>query len=164
MSAVSKPLLLVLDNTVLSNFAIVEEKYLFLELWPERVGTTQAVLNEYNFAVQHKLLPAEVWDSLPIYNLDDEEYEMAGRFSTRLGRGERTCMAVAHKRGGVFASDDADARAAAKTLGIPVTGTLGILIHAVKQSLVSLPRANNLLHEMIAAGYRSPVYSLDSLL
>jgi len=155
---------ILLDNTVLSNFAVVGEKPLLLKLWPEQIGTTQAVLDEYRFAVQHNLLAAGVWDSLPIFRLNDEEREIANRFSPRLGVGERTCLAVAYNRSGVFASDDADARAVAKEMKIPVTGTLGILIRAVSQSLVSLPQANRLLCEMIAAGYRSPVDRLDALL
>jgi predicted nucleic acid-binding protein len=57
-------------------------------------------------------------------------------------------------RGCRFASDDADARAAARRLGVSVTGTLGIL---------ALAQANALLADMVAAGYRSPMERLDTL-
>jgi predicted nucleic acid-binding protein len=66
-------------------------------------------------------------------------------------------------QGGLFASDDADARAAAQRRGIPVTGTLGILALAVRRKLLTLAQANALLNDMIAAGYRSPMQKLDAL-
>ncbi|MFB6232416.1 MAG: DUF3368 domain-containing protein, partial [Salinibacter sp.] len=62
------------------------------------------------------------------------------------------------------ASDDADARAAARQYDIPVTGTLGILVASVQQGYLSRTQANTLLTEMIDAGYRSPLNRVDSLL
>jgi predicted nucleic acid-binding protein len=156
--------MLFLDNTVLSNFALADAAKLIMALWPEQVGTTQAVMDEYQFAEQHDLLPTGRWDDLPVFAVTEEEQKLAETFSRRLGRGERTCIAVARKRKGIFASDDADARAAATKLGLPVTGTVGILLQAVRRSVISLPQANELLETMIAAGYRSPVDRLDSLL
>ena len=48
--------------------------------------------------------------------------------------------------------------------GIAVTGTVGILLACVRQNYLSLEQANALLTAMIAAGYHSPVESLDALL
>jgi predicted nucleic acid-binding protein len=100
---------------------------------------------------------------LPLVALTSQELTLSETFSQRLGQGERSCLAVAHLRGGVFASDDADARAAARRLGVPVTGTLGILALAVHRDLVTLAQANAVLANMVAAGYRSPVERLDDL-
>lgn len=69
MTEGSKPSLIVVDNTVLSNFATVEQKNLLLNLWPERIGTTQAVMDEFQFAVQKDLIPASDWDELLILAL-----------------------------------------------------------------------------------------------
>jgi predicted nucleic acid-binding protein len=66
-------------------------------------------------------------------------------------------------RGCRFASDDADARAAARRLGVSVTGTLGILALDVRCELLTLAQANALLADMVAAGYRSPMERLDTL-
>jgi len=63
-----------------------------------------------------------------------------------------------------FASDDGTARSAALHHGIPVFGTLGILVACVRLKKLTLPEANGLLARMIALGFRSPVSSLDSLL
>ncbi len=57
----------------------------------------------------------------------------------------------------------------AASRGVPVTGTLGLaaaaaLVLATELDLISLPAANALLEAMIAAGYWSPVATLDDLL
>lgn len=152
-----------LDNTVLSNLALVGQPELVFRLWPNRVRTPQAVLREYQIAVEAGLLPAHAWDEAPVEVMTTEEIALAESFSTRLGIGERSCLALARMRGGQIASDDADARDAAQRLGIPVTGTLGILALAVRRELLTLRQANNLLAEMVAAGYRAPVANLDTL-
>ena len=46
---------------------------------------------------------------------------------------------------------------------IPISGTLGVLIHLIDLKVLSLPEADALLGEMIVAGYRSPVVSLQEL-
>ncbi|MBN1877094.1 MAG: DUF3368 domain-containing protein [Anaerolineae bacterium] len=132
-------------------------------LWPDQVSTTGEVLSEYQAAAQAGHLPAQAWSDLPVADMTPREIAIAESFSTRLGAGERSCLAVAHTRGGLLATDDADARAAAKRLGVPVTGTIGILVLAVRRELLTLRQANTLLTEMIAAGYRSPLEKLDTL-
>ena len=70
---------------------------------------------------------------------------------------------VAHAREGLLVSDDADTRNTTRRLGIPISGTLGILALAVRRQLLTLNQANALLADMIAAGYRSPLEKLDTL-
>lgn len=158
----SRPILL--DNTVLSNLAQVGQMDLVFHLWPDRVCTTRAVLDEYNVAAQAGLLPRHAWADLPVVDLTAEETAGAETFSTRLGRGERSCLTVAQAREGLLVSDDADTRNAAQRLGIPVSGTLGILVLAVRRELLTLSQANVLLAEMLVAGYRSPLERLDGLI
>ncbi len=158
------PKRIILDNTVLSNLALVGQADLVFHLWPERVITTREVMREYATAAQTGLLPPHVWSDLPVVELTPEESARSQAFSPRLGSGERSCIAVAHARGGLFASDDADARRAAQRLGIPLSGTLGILALAVRREWLTLAQANTLLAEMIAAGYRSPLEKLDTLI
>lgn len=61
-------------------------------------------------------------------------------------------------------TDDSDARRYARQSGIPVTGTLGILVRLVQKRLLSLDEANLLLAEMVKYGYYSPVTDLSLLL
>jgi predicted nucleic acid-binding protein len=153
-----------LDNTVLVNFAVAERPGLVLQTWPETACTTPAVLDEYRQGVAIDVRTESAWSQLPLCELTDEEAALASTLSSRLGAGERTCLAVAHRRDGLFVSDDADARAEARDRGIPVTGTLGILGRAVNEEIISLEEGNRLLGRMIEAGYRSPVDRLDNLL
>jgi predicted nucleic acid-binding protein len=153
-----------LDNTVLVNFAAAERPDLVLQTWSDAVCTTPAVRDEYRQGVANDVLPESAWGQLPLCELTEEEVAFAGRLSARLGAGERTCLALAHRRDGLFVSDDADARAVARDRGIPVTGTLGILARAVDQEIISIEEGNRLLAKMIEAGYRSPVDRLDTLL
>jgi predicted nucleic acid-binding protein len=158
---VSRPVLL--DNTVLSNLALVGKMDLVFHLWAGRVASTPEVLNEYEVAARAGLLPPHAWADLRLVELTSQEVALKETFSLRLGLGERSCLAVAHSRGGLLATDDADARAAPRRLGVPVTGTLGILALAVRRELMTLTQANTLLADMVAAGYRSPVERLDEL-
>jgi len=154
----------ILDNTVLSNLAQVGQMALVFRLWPERVMTTREVWCEYEVAAQTGKLPLHAWSDLTIVELTPQEMTGAAAFALRLGAGERSCLAVAQARQGLLASDDADTRHAAQRLGIPVSGTLGILALAVRRQLLSLDQANALLADMIAAGFRSPLEKLDALI
>ena len=155
--------LVLLDNTVLSNFAVVGRMDLAFQLYANRVVTTQGVMHEYQVAVAAGLLARRAWDDLTVVEMTSEELVLCETLAPRLGIGERTCLAVAHARGGLFVSDDGDARAAAKRLDVPVSGTVGILVLAVRLEYATLAEANALLIEMIAAGYRSPLRVLDTL-
>ena len=159
---VARPVLL--DNTVLTNFALVDEARLVIGLWATRACTTFAALGEYKAGATSGLLPAEAWANLPVVTLTKEELAFAAGLSLRLGAGERTCVAVAVYRQGLLASDDLDARRVAEAHGVPRTGTVGILVLCVQRGHLSRDCADALLGEMIARGYHSPVTGLGSLL
>lgn len=153
----------VIDNTVLTNFALVDGAELILRLWPATACMTPSVLDEYRFAAASGLVPADAWADLPVVSMTEEETTLAASFSTRLGAGERACLAVAVYRHGLLASDDLDARRIAQQQNVPLTGTIGILTGCTRHGYLSREEANNLLTEMIALGYHSPVDSLDRL-
>ncbi|MCZ7672332.1 MAG: hypothetical protein M5U34_37025 [Chloroflexi bacterium] len=157
----SKPVLL--DNTVLTNFALIGRSHLVLGLWPDAC-TTPAVQAEYQAGVTTRQLPADVWQSLPIVTLTPAETAFANHLSQRLGNGERTCIAMAHHQNGLFVSDDFDARHQAKVYGISTTGTIGILLLNIQQKQITLAKGNELLTQLIKLGYRSPVTSLNALI
>jgi predicted nucleic acid-binding protein len=156
--------LVVLDNTVLTNFALVGRPELVLNLWGELACTTPAVENEYQVAVAAGLVSATAWADLPVVILTEAEAAFAAELPLRLGAGERTCVSVAVHRQGLFVSDDRDARSSARHHGVPITGTLGILVMGVQRGRLSRNAANALLKGMIAAGYRSPISDLNQLL
>jgi hypothetical protein len=104
-----------------------------------------------------------LWADLTVITLTEEETVLAASFSTRLGGGERSCLAVAVYRQGLLATDDLDARRIAQKQNVPLTGTIGILIMCVRRGYLSREEANGLLAEMIALGYYSPIDNLDQL-
>jgi len=150
-----------LDNTVLTNFALIGRPDLVLRLWRSATCTTPATQAEYQAGVAAGLVPAAAWADLPVVALTEAEAGFADTLPPRLGAGERTCLAVALYRQGLFASDDQDARNAARRCGVPVTGTVGILVLCVRQGYLPRDEADALLREMIAVGYRSPVTDLS---
>jgi predicted nucleic acid-binding protein len=156
--------LVLLDNTVLSNFALTQQSTLAVQACPGRACTTDAALAEYLAAPESARLAENAWRDLPIIEPTDRERQLAGALPDRVGAGERACLAVAVERGGILATDDMLARRIAARLGIKTTGTVGLLIMAIEARLISLDQANASLTAMIATGYRSPVESLDALL
>jgi predicted nucleic acid-binding protein len=99
-----------LDNTVLSNFAQAGLVAVVLSLWEDHVGTTLEALSEYRAGTQGSGLSASAWEALQIIETAPAEKEFGASLSARLGKGERTCLAVAYMRNGFLATDDLLAR------------------------------------------------------
>ncbi len=149
-----------LDNTVLTNFALIGRTDFVFDLW-SAACTTPAGQAEYQAGIKAHDLPANAWISLEVTPLTPVESAFAAHLQPRLGIGERSCIAVACYRSGLFASDDYDARQQAKVHGIPITGTIGILLLNIQRQTITLAAGNSLLERLIEFGYRSPVVHLD---
>jgi predicted nucleic acid-binding protein len=156
--------LVLLDNTVLTNFALVNRPDLVLDLWGNGSTTTPEVIKEYQAGVAGRGLPAGIWNALTQLTPNPIERDFADRLPPKLGSGERSCLAIAVYRHGLFVCDDAEARREAQRIGLTVTGSIGILVLNVRQGRLTLVEANALLEKMIAHGYRSPASTLDDLL
>lgn len=109
-------------------------------------------------------ISGQVWDTLTQLTLNPLEQDFAERLPPKLGSGERSCLTSAVHRQWLFACDDVEARREAQRFGLVVTGSLGILVLNVRRGRLTGAKANALLDEMIALGYRSPVRILDNLL
>jgi predicted nucleic acid-binding protein len=167
-------LVLVFDNTVLSNFAVVDRISLLEVLYSGNAFTTLMVADEIQRglyagyqhlqSVQEVLNPPHPTGWLRILPLESaEEQALYIELITSFGAGEASCLAVASTRGFVLATDDLAARRAATRRNVRLTGTVGILIRLVREGHLPLAEANNLLAQMIALHYRSPVERLDDL-
>ena len=86
------------------------------------------------------------------------------RLTESLGRGESSCLSIAIARNFKVLTDDLDARNLAQRRGIPVSGTIGILVEAVRGGFLSLVEGNTMLSDMIGKGYFSPFETLDELI
>lgn len=154
-------MLVLLDTTVLTNFALVGLTSIPKDLWGDKVCTTSEVLEEYAAGVETGKLPRVDWTQLKIILLSSEEQLFGAQMFPNLGRGERTCLVIAILRHAMLATDDQLARRAAKLQGIQLIGTVGVLKTCVQSGLLSQLDAQQKLDEMIAAGYYSPVLKLD---
>ncbi len=158
---------IVFDCCVLSNFALPGALGLIRELYPDSACITGFVAAEILRGIQagHRDL-AEIPEAVGAGWLKQtdlnspEERELFASLSISLGSGEASSIAVAKCRSFRLASDDAAARREAHTLGIRLTGTIGILRRAVELRFCDLRTANRYLEKMVASGFYSPVKSL----
>lgn len=103
------------------------------------------------------------WSWLRVLDLTSEEMITCHEWIPPLDIGEAACLALAHFRSFGFLTDDRVARREARRLGVPVSGTLGLLRSLVDDGFISLTEANALLQKMIATGYRSPIDSVNKM-
>jgi predicted nucleic acid-binding protein len=153
-----------LDNTLLSNFALVERADLVRLGLGQDAVTTEAVWGKLQTGMRIGRLPKQDWSWLQVLALEEGEQMLYRHFARRLNVGEASCLAIAASRGYRVLTDDRDAREMAATWRIPISGTLGLLLRLIDLEIISLAEGDNLLARMTIAGYRSPVDSLHELL
>jgi predicted nucleic acid-binding protein len=153
---------ILLDTTVLSNFAHIEGLDLLRLALPD-AATTPQVVTELERGIASGHLPACDLEWLEVVQLTSSEEARLTHVRLILGDGEASCIAVALGRKGSLFSDDLDARRYARRQGIRVSGTLGVLSLLVEEGHLTVAEADDCLQGMIAHGYRSPVRSLLNL-
>jgi len=154
---------LVLDNTVMSNFALVGHTDWLREVWPAMLVTSQEAWAELQTGIQLGRIPDSNWSWLIILSLTETECEARDELMPPLGEGEAACLALARNRSYAFLIDDRVARREARRLGIPLSGTIGVLKTLVDERHISLEEADKTLQQMIVLGYRSPFESLGEM-
>ena len=156
--------MLFLDNTILSNFALIGKISLLRLAVGKLAAAPTQVITEYTRGVEKKRVPPTDWDWLTKVTLLSDERLLYQQLLERVNAGEAACLAVAFHRNGRILTDDRDARKLAAQMRIPVSGTLGVLVRLIQRNHVTLDEANEMLRQMIAQGYRSPTNKLDELL
>jgi predicted nucleic acid-binding protein len=155
---------LVFDTCVLSNFALVERLAILEGLYARRAWVTDFVVLENLRGIQKgyaglaeipKALSAGWLRLVPVN--EEKERRLFEQLSTSLGAGEASSIAAARARGFVFACDDKLARREAALVGVKLTGTIGILVHAIRSNVLSMREANKILKRMKELGFHAPV-------
>jgi predicted nucleic acid-binding protein len=154
----------IFDTMVISSFAKAGQLELLRKLYPANAICSGFVVAEVlrGFRQGHADLEALVQLLSVGWPRQDDlstpaERQLYARISVSLGDGESSCLALAAERGYVFACDDRLARSEAMRLGIPLTGTAGILIKAARSGGIDLKNANAVLKRMITAGFYAPL-------
>jgi predicted nucleic acid-binding protein len=158
----SEPVTTLLDTTLLSNFAHARRPDLLLSVLG-LAATTPQVMAELRKGEALGFVPTCDWSWLPVWVSTEAEARTATAWARQLDPGEAECLAVAQGRGCRFLSDDLAARRLAESLGLVVSGTLGVLLKAVEIGVLGVGPADDLLHVMIGRGYRAPVRSLREI-
>jgi len=159
----TRPIAVLVDTTVLNNFAHVRRPDLLRWTYPQAI-VPPIVLAELTAGERLGIVPLCDWTWLEIAPLSGDESARAQEFPREIGPGEAACLALAKARGLPLLTDDGGARALAGSLGIEISGTLGVLAMLVRGEALSLEQADELLTEMRRRGYRSPVRSLSEIL
>ncbi|MBC7226015.1 MAG: DUF3368 domain-containing protein [Thermoflexales bacterium] len=154
---------LVLDSTVMVNFAVVRCTDWLQAIWPERLVTTEDAWAELQAGIRLGRLPDADWSWLTVLQLTEAERNLQNQLVPPLDRGEAACLALAYSRGYALLTDDRVARREARRLGVPVSGTIGVLKYLVDEGHVPLDQADTALQQMIAFGYYAPIRSLREL-
>jgi predicted nucleic acid-binding protein len=154
---------LVLNSTVICNFALVGRTEWLSNLWSDQLITTEQVKAELQVGIQLGRIPETDWSWLTVVQLTEPEMESSRGLVPPLDKGEATCLAVARSRGYAFLTDDRVARREARRWGVPLSGTIGALVSLIDEGHTSRAEADQALQEMIAVGYHSPVQSLAEL-
>jgi hypothetical protein len=161
---------IIFDCCVLSNFALTDTLWIIENLYNGKAYLTDLVKVEVIRGIQnrHEKLEAiniavkDGWIK-EVFVKRKSEKQLFEKLSVSLGAGEASSIAVAKARGIVFASDDKAARNEAELLGVPLTGTIGILFKASKNKIISLRQGNQILKAMIRNGFYCPIKSLVDL-
>ncbi len=159
---------IIFDNCVLSNFALSDSLNIIKRLYANRSFITDFVMAEnikgilkgYKELSKIKEAIKNGWLKEVTLKTVEEKTFFEG-LSVSLGFGEASSIAVAKARSFVFACDDKAARKEAVLFGVRLTGTVGILIKAVRKRIIDRDKANEILHRMIIHGFYSPVNSID---
>jgi predicted nucleic acid-binding protein len=162
---------IIFDNCVLSNFAVSEALEVLKTLYPNTAHITEFVAAEnmkgiaqgHNGLVAIRQALRDGWIT-EITLKGKAEKRLFESLSMSLGLGEASSMAAAKARSFVFACDDRMARKESELLGIKLTGTIGILVRAVRNKAVNGKKADEILTTMIRHGFYSPVASIRELL
>ncbi len=153
------------DNTVLTNFAYANQNILLSDVFGGIVFVTESVLLELSVGEIRAGVPKDNWNWLKILKLEsDEEVTLYNKISQHLGKGESSCLSLAFYRNNGILTDDLDARKYAQRLGIPVSGTIGILVLSIRKGIISTKKGNIILKSMIDHGYYSPYNTLDEII
>lgn len=161
---------IIFDNCVLSNFTLSDSLNIIKRLYDRHSCITDFVMAEnIKGILQGYKELARIKDAIRDGWLKETTLKTKGEkalFETllvSLGSGEASSIAVAKIRGFVFACDDKAARKEAAFLGVKLTGTVGILIKAVRKRIIDRKNADEILRRMIKHGFYSPISSIDRL-
>lgn len=154
----------VLNTTVLSNFAYIDQVRLLASL--SNICAVPAVQDELHDGVDdHPYLQSaldSLNDEIPVAGITDTVANREAVVSDHLDPGEAQALALADAHGGRLLTDDGDARAFAKDQGVTVVGSVGVLVAAIDAGQIDEATADEWLSTWIdEIGYYVPYRTIS---
>jgi len=161
---------IIFDSCVLSDFALSNAIPILERLYARSAFVTDFVAAEILRGIQKghsglkaiKIALQKDWLRETVLESGPEKI-LFEKLSMSLGLGEASSIAVAKTRGWTFACDDKAAREESESIGVRLTGTIGILMKAAKKKTLAASEADDILALMIKNGFYSPLKSIHSL-
>jgi predicted nucleic acid-binding protein len=160
----------VLDATVLSNFASSGAVGWLVELLDSpAVPLAVEAKIERGRAHGHEFLDdamGAIGDGIPVLEVEREQETAATTdVDATLDAGEAAALRLSIGRDGMLATDDLAARNAADEHGVPVTGSIGLLVLGIEQDALKADTANEWLSTWrTERGYYAPVDRIQDVL
>lgn len=155
--------MILLDNTVLSNFALVKQMSLLKEYCGDKAASTDDVFDEFERGVKQRIFADTEFEWIKRLDLSEKENTMFLNFCKKLGKGEASCLAIAISRGYDLLSDDMAVRKIALREGVRFSGSIGVLLELIRMDRIGIEKGNEILNGFIKCGYYSPINKLDGL-
>jgi predicted nucleic acid-binding protein len=154
----------VLNTTVLSNFAYIDELWVVSGL--SGICTVPVVREELENGVDdHSYLQVALDildDEIPVTRISDTVANREAVVSNHLDPGEAQAFALADAEDGRLLTDDGDARSFAKDQGVTVVGSVGVLLAAIDAGKIDETTADEWLSTWInEIGYYVPYQSIS---
>jgi len=154
----------VLDTTVLSNFAYIDEPWVVAGL--SGICTVPVVREELEHGVaDHPYLQSALDildDEIPVVPISETVANREAVVSGHLDPGEAQAFALADAHDGRLLTDDGDARSFAKEQGVTVVGSVGILLAAIDAGKIDESTADRWLATWIDdIGYYVPFRTIS---
>ncbi len=145
----------VIDNTVLSNFAVIGKIGLLYKILKDDAFTTEEVEVEFRYKPSFKKVKIK-FDVVNTSAKDLEDFERTLQITGPMGlhSGEISCiLSIINGKADVILTDDLLARKYCKKVGIKVHGTVFVLAIAVKEKILTIDQAEKILNKMKEKGY-----------
>ena len=155
----------VLNTTVLSNFAYIDQIQLLADL--SRICAVPVVREELREGVDDHPYLQSALDSLshdiPVVTISDTVAHREAVVSEHLDPGEAQAFALADAHDGRLLTDDGDTRTFAKEQGVTVIGSVGVLLAAIDAGKIDEAVADEWLSTWIdEIGYYVPYRKLSA--
>jgi predicted nucleic acid-binding protein len=154
----------VLNTTVLSNFAYIDELWVVAGL--AGICTVPVVREELEHGVDdHPYLQSALEildDEIPVVPISETVANREAVVSSHLDPGEAQAFALADADDGQLLTDDGDARSFAKDQGVTVIGSVGVLLAAIDAGKIDESTADEWLATWIDdIGYYVPYRTIS---